>query len=120
MYNISDYEYHLPQELIAQKPVAQRDRSRLLHLNRANNKVAHHRFSELYHFLNPADVLVLNNTEVIPGRLHGHKTTGGKVEVLLLDYAGGRKDHSRFAGKCLVKSSRPLKPGAEILFDRQL
>ena len=120
MYTLSDYDYELPQELIAQKPVAQRDSSRLLHLKRASMEVAHHRFADLYHFLSPDDVLVLNNTEVIPGRLYGHKTTGGKVEVLLLDYAGGRADHGRFRGQCLVRSSKPLKPGSEILFDQQL
>jgi S-adenosylmethionine:tRNA ribosyltransferase-isomerase len=120
MYTITDYDYELPQELIAQKPVAQRDSSRLLHLKRASMEVAHHRFADLYHFLSPDDVLVLNNTEVIPGRLYGHKTTGGKVEVLLLDYAGGRADHGRFRGQCLVRSSKPLKPGSEILFDQQL
>ena len=120
MFTLSDYDYDLPQELIAQEPVAQRDSSRLLHLNRASNEVAHHHFTDLYHFLSPDDVLVLNNTEVIPGRLYGHKTTGGKVEVLLLDYAGGRTERGRFRCQCLVKSSKPLKPGSEILFDPQL
>jgi len=120
MYTLSDYDYELPQELIAQKPVAQRDSSRLLHLKRASMEVAHHRFTDLYHFLSPDDVLVLNNTEVIPRRLYGRKKTGGKVEILLLDYAGDRTDHGRFKGRCLVKSSKPLKPGSEILFDQQL
>ena len=101
MYPLSDYDYDLPQELIAQKPVAQRDGSRLLHLNRASNEVAHYHFADLYHFLSPDDVLVLNNTEVIPGRLYGHKTTGGKIEVLLLDYAGGRTDHGPRGGRQL-------------------
>ena len=120
MYSLSDYDYELPPELIAQKPAARRDHSRLLYLKSDSGEITHHAFNDLFNFLLPTDVLVLNNTEVIPGRLHGSKTTGGKVEILLLDYAGSRSDQGRFVGQCLVKSSKPPRQGSEILFDQRL
>ena len=88
MFSLNDYNYNLPEEFIAQKPVKERDRSKLLSLNRKTGELSHHEFSEIYKFLIPGDILVLNNTEVIPGRLLGRKKTGGKAEVLILDYAG--------------------------------
>ena len=120
MYSISDYNYHLPEELIAQKPVTRRDQSRLLMLQRSSGRINHGRFYDLLEWLNPGDVLVLNDTEVIPGRLYGRKSTGGKVEVLILDYSDSLAKQNRFFCRCLLKSSKPAKPGAEIFFDQQL
>lgn len=120
MYSLSDYDYYLPHELIAQKPVSQRDRSRLLFLNRQTGELSHHLFNALPHFLLSTDILVINDTEVIPGRLKGRKETGGRVEVLLLDYAGAKEKSGEFISTCLIKASKPSKPGARIHFDRRL
>jgi S-adenosylmethionine:tRNA ribosyltransferase-isomerase len=80
----SDFDYSLPPEFIAQTPAEPRDQSRLLVLRRSDGSIEHHRFSEIVGFLRPTDVLVLNDTRVIPARLKGQKSSGGKVEVLLL------------------------------------
>jgi S-adenosylmethionine:tRNA ribosyltransferase-isomerase len=80
----SDFDYHLPPEFIAQTPVEPRDASRLMILQRDTGKLEHHFFYELGQFLHPGDLLVINRTRVIPARLYAHKSTGGRVEVLLL------------------------------------
>jgi S-adenosylmethionine:tRNA ribosyltransferase-isomerase len=80
----SDFDYSLPPELIAQMPAEPRDQSRLMVLRRSDGSIEHRRFSEIVEFLRPTDVLVLNDTRVIPARLKGQKGSGGKVEVLLL------------------------------------
>ena len=81
----SDFDYELPQELIAQTPVEPRDHSRLMVLSRQDGSIQHRRFSEIVAFLRPGDVLVFNDSRVIPARLYGHKEdSGGKVEILLL------------------------------------
>ena len=73
MFSLNDYHYDLPPDLIAQKPAEQRDRSNLLHLDRQTGALSHHRFNEIGAFLKPGDVLVVNDTAVIPGRLEGKK-----------------------------------------------
>jgi S-adenosylmethionine:tRNA ribosyltransferase-isomerase len=81
-----DFHFDLPSELIAQQPAARRDGSRLLVLQRKNGKIEHRQFPDLLEFLNPGDVLVLNNSRVIPARLHGKNSqTGGQFEILLLE-----------------------------------
>ena len=80
----SDFDYSLPPELIAQTPAEPRDQSRLMVLRRSDGSIEHHRFSEIIDFLHPTDVLVLNDTRVIPARLKAQKGSGGKVEILLL------------------------------------
>ena len=80
----SDFDYLLPPEFIAQTPVEPRDQSRLLVLRRSDGSIEHHRFSDIIDFLNPTDVLVLNDTRVIPARLNAQRGSGGKVEILLL------------------------------------
>ncbi len=80
----SDFDYSLPPEFIAQTPVEPRDQSRLLVLRRGDGSIEHHRFSDIVDFLQPTDVLVLNDTRVMPARLKAQKGSGGKVEVLLL------------------------------------
>lgn len=86
---VSDFDYELPEELIAQDPLADRSSSRLMCLDRKSGAVSHHIFSEIADFLQNGDCLVINNTKVIPARLYGHRESGGKVELLLLKRAGG-------------------------------
>ncbi|HEY5572071.1 MAG TPA: tRNA preQ1(34) S-adenosylmethionine ribosyltransferase-isomerase QueA [Anaerolineales bacterium] len=82
----SDFDYELPPEYIAQSPIEPRDASRLLVLDRVSGSVSHAKFYEIGKFLHPADLLVVNETRVIPARLYGHKRpTGGRVEILLLN-----------------------------------
>ena len=116
MYSLSDYEYELPAERIAQAPAGRRDRSRLLRLDRESGAVSHHRFEEVARLLQPGDLLVVNDTAVIPARLAGRKPSGGKVEVFLLDYTGGVRQDGRFACDCLVKASKPVRNGSLIHF----
>ncbi|HUV50265.1 MAG TPA: tRNA preQ1(34) S-adenosylmethionine ribosyltransferase-isomerase QueA [Anaerolineae bacterium] len=121
MYSLIDYNYDLPEEFIAQEPAGKRDRSRLLSLNRRTGEVSHHLFYEICSFLLPSDVLVVNNTEVIPGRLFGHKDTGGKVEALILDYADKNKEKNKeFVFECLIRASKRPKPGTSFVFDQGL
>ena len=123
MYLLTDYNYDLPDEQVAQKPSKQRDRSKLLFLNRKTGDLSHHGFYELCDLLSSDDVLVVNNTEVIPGRLLGKKDTGGKVEVLILDYMGGETsntDVSEWVFECLIKSSKRTKIGTVLSFDQGL
>lgn len=84
MLSVSDFAYHLPPELIAQHPAEPRDHSRLMVVDRNTSAITHQHFYDLPSLLRPGDVLVRNNTKVIPARLVGHKTTGGKMELLLL------------------------------------
>jgi S-adenosylmethionine:tRNA ribosyltransferase-isomerase len=87
----------------------------LLHLNRAADRCTHRVFSDLPDLLNPGDVLLLNNTRVIPGRLLGRKPSGGKVEALILDYAQGVRSG---IFKCLLKASKRPKPGSRLVFGK--
>jgi S-adenosylmethionine:tRNA ribosyltransferase-isomerase len=85
----SEFDFDLPAELIAQRPAAQRDQSRLLVLHRKQGRIEHRQFQELLSYLIPGDVLVLNNSRVIPARLHGvNAKTGGQFELLLLEENG--------------------------------
>lgn len=120
LYHIDDYDYDLPQDCIAQKPCFKRDDSRLLRLDRLNRKRSHHRFSELTQLLRSDDVLVINETAVVPARLYGYKPTGGRVEVLLVDYAGsiaGKEEATSIECDCLVRSAKPCREGIELSFD---
>lgn len=84
MLRMSDFEYHLPPELIAQEPVEPRDASRLMVVDRTTGTISHHVFRDLPQFLHPGDLLVHNESRVIPARLFARKPTGGRVEILLL------------------------------------
>jgi len=106
---ISDLDYDLPAELIAQEPLAKRDASRLLVLDVAATKVEDHLFTELPGLL-PPSLFVFNDTRVFPARLLGHKATGGRVELLLLEKARGGADRWRAMGR----SSKGLRPGMEL------
>lgn len=122
MYSLGDYDYELPCELIAQEPIGRRDHSRLLRLERSTGIVSHHRFDEIAGFLSAGDVLVVNDTAVVKARLLGRKESGGKVEVFLLDYAGGSRpsDSRRFSCECLVRSSKPARLGTRFVFGEGL
>ncbi|MFK7802827.1 MAG: tRNA preQ1(34) S-adenosylmethionine ribosyltransferase-isomerase QueA [Anaerolineae bacterium] len=82
--NLSDFDYHLPEELIAQSALEERSASRLLTLNRQTGEINHRQFKDIVDFFRPGDILVANNSRVIPARLYGRKQTGGQVELLLL------------------------------------
>lgn len=122
MYALSDYHYHLPPELIAQKPVKNRDQSRLLVLDRAKGQTSHQHFFDLPQWLKPGDLLVVNNTQVMPVRLYGRKASGGKVELLLLDPADALKNASGncLTCRCLVKASKPSRPGTVITLNQNV
>lgn len=119
MFSITDYDYDLPKEFIAQKPIEKRDQSKLIFLHRKTGELSHHKFYEICDFLSPSDILVVNNTEVIPGRLIGKKDTGGKAEILILDY-NKRKDDNTFIYECLIKTSKRARQGTTIFFDQGL
>ncbi len=104
---LSDFSYDLPPELIAQEPIKPRDAARLLVLNKKTGKIAHQYFFDLPNILQAGDVLVFNNSKVIPARLYGVKTTGGKVEIFLLQPAGSG------VWECLVKGK--IKVGEKIV-----
>jgi S-adenosylmethionine:tRNA ribosyltransferase-isomerase len=88
----SDFDYDLPEELIAQEPAPQRTDSRMMVLNRSNNSIEHRHISDIGEYLHSGDLLVVNNTRVIPARIFGHKTaSGGAVELLLLEPLGGER-----------------------------
>jgi S-adenosylmethionine:tRNA ribosyltransferase-isomerase len=122
MFSLADYDYDLADELIAQAPGARRDHSRLLRLERSTGKVSHLRFDGIARSFSTGDVLVVNDTAVVKARLLGRKATGGRVEVFLLDYAGGSRsgDPCRFTCECLVKSSKPSRAGTRFVFDAGL
>lgn len=113
---VTDFDYELPEALIAQFPVEPRDTSRLLALNKVTGAVEHKaHFYELVEELNEGDVLVFNNTKVIPARLYGHREgSGGKVEVLLLTPCGENR------WECLVKPGKKCPVGQVIVFDERL
>lgn len=123
MFLLSDYDYELSEEYIAQKPVSCRDSSRLFVLDKNTGKISHHKFFEILDFITAKDIIVINNTKVIPGRLFGEKETGGKAEVLLLDFAGGIREQNKtgsFVCECLVKASKTPKKGSSIFFGANL
>lgn len=120
-FDLDAYHYNLPQENIAQTPANQRDRSRLLILNTESGDIRHRQFADIEDYLRPGDVLVVNDTRVFPARLHGHKETGGKVEVFLLNFP---EISSETAGLAicpgLIKSSKRPKPDSTITIGPEL
>ena len=108
---LSDFHFDLPEELIALYPPAKRTDSRLLCLNKANGELAHRQFPDLLDLINPEDLMVFNNTRVIPARLFGKKKSGGRVEILLERVTD---DHTAVAQ---IKASKSPKPGSKIIFE---
>ncbi len=107
----SDFNYHLPEHLIAQQPLAQRSASRMLCLDRHSGRVSDNTFTELTSRLKPGDLLVFNDTRVIPARLYGHKQTGGKIEILLERVTGLNRALAH------MRASKSPKAGAIIQLD---
>lgn len=106
----SDFYYDLPQELIAQTPLKQRDSSRLLVLHKNDGSCEHKHFSDILEYLHEGDCLVMNDSRVLPARLLGNRPTGGAVELLLLTQKEGD------IWECLAKPARKLHAGAEVVF----
>ena len=111
---VTDFDYDLPQELIAQHPMEPRDHSRLLVVDKKTGEIEHKHFYDLVNYLKPGDVLVFNDTRVIPARLHGTKDTGAHVEVFLLT----RRDANDW--EVLVRPGKKLQVGAKIHFSDEL
>ncbi|MCD8039926.1 MAG: tRNA preQ1(34) S-adenosylmethionine ribosyltransferase-isomerase QueA [Clostridia bacterium] len=110
----SDFYYELPEELIAQTPATPRDSSRLLVYHRDTDTVEHRIFRDITDYLHAGDVLVINNTKVLPARLYAHTQNGGKVEVLLL------KRISQLRWEVLVKPGKKCRPGTHLTVDESL
>ncbi len=113
---VSDFDYTLPQALVAQAPAPRRDVSRLMVLERSARSIGHRRFLELPQFLRPKDLLVLNDTKVVRARLLGRRSSGGRVEVLLLGKAGDRTRVSVY--RTLIKPLTRLRRDEEIFFEK--
>ena len=108
---LEEFDFYLPEELIAQTPLFKRDTSKLLTINRKENTYEHKVFSDIIDYFNPGDTLVLNNTRVMPARLYGQKKdTGAAIEVLLLK----NKEHNTW--ECLVKPAKRIKVGSIVSF----
>ncbi len=108
--NVSEFNYELPEELIAQVPIQKRDESRLMVLNRKEKTIEHKTFKDILDYLKPGDVLVRNNTKVIPARLYGKKDTGANVEFLLLNRIEGDIWES------IVRPGNKLHVGTKVIF----
>jgi S-adenosylmethionine:tRNA ribosyltransferase-isomerase len=107
----SDFNYHLPESLIAQKPLAERTASRLLHLDRASGAIKDNQFSNFLDLLNANDLVVFNDTKVIPARLYGHKASGGKIEILIERVEAERQALAH------IKASKSPKPDSLLNLD---
>ena len=108
--NTHDFWFDLPEELIAQTPLRQRDSSRLLKLDRVTGMLTHKHFYDIIDELQPGDCLVMNDSRVLPARLLGHRPTGGAVEVLLL------RDLGENQWECLCKPGRKMQVDSEVIF----
>ena len=107
---VTDFDYYLPKELIAQTPIEKRDESRLMVLNRKTHTIEHRTFKDIIDYLEPGEVLVRNNTKVIPARIYGKKETGAHVEFLLLNNIEGD------IWECIVRPGNKLHVGTKVIF----
>ncbi|SNR74591.1 tRNA preQ1(34) S-adenosylmethionine ribosyltransferase-isomerase QueA [Desulfurobacterium atlanticum] len=108
---VSLFDYELPEELIAKEPAEPRDSARLLVLNRKTGEIEHRIFRDIIHYMNKGDVLVINNTKVIPARLIGKFPTGGSAEIFLV------RQIKENVWEVIGKPGRKLKPGKKVIFD---
>ena len=116
---ISEYDYNLPEELIAQMPADKRDNSRMMVLNRKDRTISHKHFYDIVDLIEPNTLLVMNNTKVLPARLIGHKDTGAKIEVFLLKQNSKMQDeHENW--EVLIKQSKRVKPDTIIKISDEL
>lgn len=111
---VKDFDYYLPEELIAQTPIEKRDESRLMILDKKTKTIEHRHFKNILEYLEPGDVLVRNNTKVIPARLYGQKETGAKVEFLLLN------NIENDIWECIVRPGNKLHIGTKVIFGNGL
>jgi S-adenosylmethionine:tRNA ribosyltransferase-isomerase len=110
--NVSEFNYNLPEELIAQTPLEKRDESRLMVLNRKGKTIEHKTFKDIIDYLQPGDCLVRNNTKVLPARIYGNKETGAKVEFLLLNNIEGD------IWETIVRPGNKLHVGTKVVFGK--
>lgn len=117
MYSIEDYDFELREDLIAQIPVSGRDQSRLLHVDPVNKELKDFHFYDIPGLLRSGDLVIVNNTRVVPARLYGKKESGGKIEILVLEHPEFLGD--RFTGLrwCLLKSSKRPGTGSRLIFE---
>ncbi len=113
---VEEFDYHLPPSLVAQYPPAQRGETSLMVLHRQTGHIEHRAFEDIAQYLNPSDLLVMNNTRVLPARLIGNKETGGRVEMLLIPSWNGIGGE----WKALIKGGGKMKRGARIHFEQGL
>lgn len=109
-----DFDYELPLDLIAQTPIEKRDESRLLILDKETGSIEHKKFKNIIDYLNKGDILVLNDTKVLPARIYGVKETGAAIEVLML------KDKGNDIWECLTRPAKRIKVGTTIKFSNKL
>ena len=113
--HISEFDYNLPEELIAQLPAHRRDHSKMMVLNREDKTIHHHVFKDIVDLIEPNSILILNNTRVIPARLYGEKEgTGAKIEIFLL------KELEAHKWEALVKPSKRVKPDTVVKVAEEL
>lgn len=112
--NISEFDYVLPENLIAQMPADKRQNSKMLVLDKQNKTIEHRHFFDIVDYIDPNSILVLNNTKVLPARLYGTKDTGAKIEVFLLE----SKENKNWS--CLIKPSKRVKPDTIITISDEL
>ena len=115
MQTLSQYDYDLPPERIAQVPLEQRDQSKMLHLNKSTGEIEHKNFQNIIDILQPNDLLILNNSRVSALRIFGKKTTGANVEALLLTPTGKPNEFT-----ALMKPGKRLQPGTTVHFEKEL
>lgn len=111
---LSDFDYELPEQLIAQMPADKRENSKMLVLDKVNQTIEHRHFFDIVDYINENSILVLNNTKVLPARLYGTKDTGAKIEVFLLESKGNKQ------WSCLIKPSKRVKPDTIITISNEL
>lgn len=114
---LSEYDYNLPEELIAQLPADKRENSRMMVLDRTNHSTEHKHFYDIVDYIDKDTLLVMNNTKVLPARLIGHKDTGAKIEVFLLKPMGDKNSNS---WDVLIKPSKRIKPDTVIKISDEL
>ncbi len=119
MFDIEDYDYSLPDDLIAQVPLPDRHQSRLMVVDRSTGSLGDRRFLDLPDLLLPGDLLVVNNTRVFPARLFGRKDSGGRIEILVLEHGRAKTDDPETRW-CLLRSSKRPRKGGRLFFENDL
>jgi S-adenosylmethionine:tRNA ribosyltransferase-isomerase len=119
MFDIQDYDYNLPEKLIAQVPSPDRDASRLMVVERSRRSLADYRFFDLPELLGPGDLIVVNNTRVMPAKLVGRKESGGRIELLVLEHEEPAAPGPA-ARWCLLRASKRPRKGSRLFFENQL